>query len=124
MRLDRSYSSAGSSLNDLDAPDVFNKHALELLASLAELRKAPLVEEEYHGPILLSADAGADTLRGLLAGGMAATRPRLGTEARTNGPFASSYHAPILPEFMDVVDDPTHEELQRQGPRRRIRRRR
>ena len=107
MRLDRSYSSAGTSLKDLDAPDVFNKHALELLASLAELRKAPLVEEEYHGPVLLSADAGADTLRGLLAGGLAATRPRLGTEARTNGPFASSYHAPILPEFMDVVDDPS-----------------
>ena len=107
MRLDRSYSSAGSSLKDLDAAGVFNKHALDLLASLTELRKAPLVEEEYHGPILLSADAGVDTMRGLLAGGMAATRPRLGTEARTNGPFASSFHASILPEFMDVVDDPT-----------------
>jgi TldD protein len=35
-----------------------------------------------------------------------ATRPKLGTEARTNGPFASSYHARVLPEFMDVVDDP------------------
>jgi predicted Zn-dependent protease len=107
MRLDRSYSSAGASLTDLDAPDVFNKHALDLLASLTELRKAPLVEEEYHGPILLSADAGVDTLRGLLANGMAATRPRLGTEARTNGPFASSFHASILPEFIDVLDDPT-----------------
>ena len=107
MRLDRSYSSTGASLNDLDAPEVFSKHAIDLIASLAELRKAPLVEEEYHGPILLSADAGADTLRGLLAGGMAATRPRLGTEARTNGPFASSFHAAVLPEFIDVVDDPT-----------------
>ncbi len=115
MRLDRSYSSAGRSLKDLDAPDVFNRHALELLASLAELRKAPLVEEEYHGPILLSADAGTDTLRGLLASGMAATRPRLGTEARTNGPFASSYHASVLPEFMDVVDDPTLKSFKGKG---------
>jgi TldD protein len=70
------------------------------------LRKAPLVEEEYHGPVLLSSDAGADTLRMLLAGGVTATRPKLGTEARTNGPFASSYHARVLPEFLDVVDDP------------------
>jgi len=115
MRLDRSYSSAASSLNDLDTADVFNKHALDLLLSLAELRKAPLVEEEYHGPILLSADAGVDTLRGLLAGGMAATRPRLGTEARTNGPFASSFHAAILPEFMDVVDDPTMKSFNGKG---------
>jgi hypothetical protein len=35
-----------------------------------------------------------------------ATRPKLGTEARTNGPFASSYHARVLPDFLDVVDDP------------------
>lgn len=115
MRLDRSYSSAGSSLADLDAPEVFNKHALEIIASLAELRKAPLVEEEYHGPVLLSSDAGTDTLRGLLANGLTATRPRLGTEARTNGPFASSYHASVLPEFMDVVDDPTMKSFDGKG---------
>jgi predicted Zn-dependent protease len=106
MRLDRSYASTGSSLKDLDAPEVFEKHALGLIASLAELRKAPLVEEEYHGPVLLSSDASADTLRGLLVAGVTATRPRLGTEARTNGPFASSLHAQVLPEFIDVVDDP------------------
>jgi predicted Zn-dependent protease len=106
MRLDRSYASTGSSLRDLDSPQVFEKHALALIASLADLRKAPLVEEEYHGPLLLSSDAAADTLRALLGSGVTATRPRLGTQARTNGPFASSYHAPVLPEFIDVVDDP------------------
>jgi len=35
-----------------------------------------------------------------------ATRPKLGTEARTNGAFASSFHARVLPDFLDVVDDP------------------
>ena len=106
MRLDRSYASTGSSLNDLDAPDAFEKHAVGLIASLTDLRKAPVVEEEYHGPVLLSSDAGAATLRSLLAAGVTATRPKLGTEARTNGPFASSYHARVLPDFLDVVDDP------------------
>jgi predicted Zn-dependent protease len=106
MRLDRSYATAGVSLKDLDSPEVFQKHAVELIASLADLRKAPLVEEEYHGPVLLSSDAAADTVRTLVAGGVTATRPKLGTEARTNGPFASSYHARVLPEFLDVVDDP------------------
>ncbi len=107
MHLDRSYASSGASLADLDAESVFNKHAVEEVASLAELRKAPLVEEEYHGPLLMSADAGTDTLRMLLAGAAVATRPRLGTEARTNGPFASSYHARVMPDFMSVVDDPS-----------------
>jgi predicted Zn-dependent protease len=106
MRLDRSYASVGASLNDLDSPDVFAKHAVGLIASLADLRKAPLVEEEFHGPVLLSSDASADTLRALVASGVTATRPALGTEARTNGPFASSLHARVLPDSLDVVDDP------------------
>jgi TldD protein len=107
MRLDRSFASAGPSLNDLDSEEAFNKHAVEEIRSLNELRKAPLVEEEYHGPILLSADAGADTTRALIANAVVATRPKLGTEARTNGPFASSYQARVLPDFIDVADDPT-----------------
>ena len=114
MRLDRSYGSSGTSLADLDSEAVFNQHAADEIASLAELRKAPLVEEEYHGPLLFSADAAADTLRSLLGSAVTATRPALGTEARTNGPFASSYHARVLPDFMNVVDDPSLEDLRRQ----------
>jgi hypothetical protein len=82
---------------------------------LNDLRKAPIVEEEYHGPDLLSADASADTLRTLLAEGITATRPKLGTEARTNGPFASSYHARILPESLTVIDDPMMNTLEGKG---------
>jgi predicted Zn-dependent protease len=107
MRLDRSYASTGSSLKDLDEAAAFDKHAVGLIASLTDLRKAPLVEEEYHGPVLLSADASADEMRSLVASGVTATRPKLGTEARTNGPFASSFHARVLPDFLDVVDDPS-----------------
>lgn len=106
MRLDRSYASTGSSLKDMDAPEVFEKHARELIESLAALRHAPLVDDEYHGPVLLSADASADTLHNLLGSSVVATRPKLGTTVRTNGPYASSLHAPVLPEFMNVTDDP------------------
>jgi predicted Zn-dependent protease len=106
MRLDRSYSTTGTSPADLDSEAVFNRHAVEEIASLAELRKAPLVEEEYHGPLLMSADAATDTLRSLVGSAVTATRPSLGTEARTNGPFASSYHARVMPDFMSAVDDP------------------
>ena len=107
MRLDRSYATNGVALKDLDTPEQLRKQAVSLIASLSELRKAPLVEEEYHGPVLLSADASSDILRALVATGVAATRPRMGTEARTNGPFASSYHTRVLPEFMNVIDDPS-----------------
>jgi predicted Zn-dependent protease len=107
MRLDRSYSTSGTALADLDSPEEFSNHTIGLIASLADLRKAPLVDEEYRGPVLLSSDAGADTLCALLCKSLTATRPKLGTEARTNGPFASSYHARVLPETFEVVDDPS-----------------
>jgi predicted Zn-dependent protease len=107
MKLERSYSTTGASLADLDTPVQFEQHALEIIASLTDLRKAPVVDEEYHGPVLFSSDSGVDTMKSLLATGVAATRPKMGTEARTNGPFASSFHARVMPEFFDVVDDPS-----------------
>lgn len=107
MHLDRSYASTGPTLAGIDKPDVFDQHVVSLVASLGDLRRAPIVEPEYHGPVLLTADAGADTFRALLAYGFDATRPPLGTEARTNGPFASSYHTRILPDTFNVIDDPS-----------------
>lgn len=106
MNLERSYASTGRSLDDLDSPAAFEKREVSDIESLAALRKAPLVEDEYHGPLLLSADASTDTLRSILAGAVVATRPPMGTEVRTNGPFASSYEARVLPEFLSVIDDP------------------
>lgn len=106
MNLDRNYQLAGDSLADMDSEAAFDRHAEACIRGLAELRAAPLVEEEYHGPVLIEADAASVTLKDLLARSFAAERPGLGTEARTTGPFASSYHARVLPDFMDVVDDP------------------
>ena len=106
MRLERSRGATAVSLKDLEPQDVFEKKVVEQVASLADLRKAPMVEEEYHGPVLLSSDAGTDTLRNLLESGVVANRPKLGTEARTTGPFASSFHARVLPDSMEAVDDP------------------
>jgi TldD protein len=115
MHLDRSHASAGAALSDLDSPEVFEKEAIARIASLDDLRHAPLVEEEYHGPVLLSSDASADTLRRLIGAGLTATRPRLGTEARTNGPFASSFHTRVLPDFLNVSDDPALKTFQGKG---------
>jgi TldD protein len=106
MHLDRSYVSSGVKLTDVDSSEAFNKQAVSLIASLGDLKKAPLVEEEYHGPVLISADAASDAIHDLVASAVTATRPDLGTEARTKGAFASSFHARVLPDFLNVVDDP------------------
>jgi hypothetical protein len=115
MSLDRSYTTNGPALKDLDSPAVFNQHVTGQIASLTDLRNAPIAGEEYHGPVLLSADASTSILTALLSTELAATRPKLGTEARTNGPFASSFQARVLPEFMDVTDDPGLKSFDGQG---------
>ena len=107
MKLDRSYYLAGNSPADLDTPENLTQHALACFKGLEELRQAPLVDEEYHGPVLLAADAAAGALKGLLARAVTASRPPLGTEARTTGALASSLHARVLPDFIDVTDDPS-----------------
>ena len=106
MNLELAHATYGNALKDLDSADNFAKHVVSVIASIIDLRKAPLVEEEYHGPLLMSSGVAAHTIHSLVAGAVTATRPKLGTETRTNGPFASSYHARVLPEFLDVVDDP------------------
>lgn len=107
MRLERATSSAATQLNELDDEAHFTAHALARLGELDALRHAPLVEEEYHGPLLFAGESGAQILEHLMGDAVVAMRPRMGTEARTTGPFASSYHARVLPATFDVVDDPS-----------------
>jgi hypothetical protein len=106
MRLDRGYGSSGLTAAKLDGPAEFNKHVTGILQSLEELKRAPLVEEEYHGPVLFSNDAASDIMHEVFAPGITAERPDPGTEARTKGPYASSYKARVLPEMFRVTDDP------------------
>jgi TldD protein len=107
MRIDRSYTSAAATAAQLDSPAQFQAHVAELIVSLEELRRAPLIDEvEYHGPVLILGSASGEIFSELFAPGILAQRPDLGTEARTKGPYASSYRARVLPEGTSVVDDP------------------
>ena len=84
------------------------KRTLDNLQSFNELRLAPLVDaEDYHGPVLFSGDSSADVIDRLFVPNVEADRPDMGTTARTQGAYQSSFHTPILPTFLTVVDDPT-----------------
>jgi TldD protein len=72
------------------------------------LRNAPVVDaEDYHGPVLFSGDAAADVFNRLFVPNVEADRPDIGTTARTQGAYQSSYKSPVLPPFLTVVDNPT-----------------
>ena len=106
MRLDRNVSSIAASADQLTAWDSFHTKAIEMLDTLRDLRNAPVVGEEYHGPVLFSGDAAADVFNGLFVPDVEADKPKPGTTARTTGGYKSSYKSRVLPEFMNVADDP------------------
>jgi predicted Zn-dependent protease len=106
MRLERSYPVAATSAAGLGTADAFHHGVLEALDGLHKLCDAPLVTDEYHGPVLFSGNAAARSFDEYFAHAVAASRPQLGSTARTTGPFASSFNTRVLPDFMKVVDDP------------------
>lgn len=107
MRLVRSYPVTGATAADLGTADHFRHGVLEALDSLHLLHDAPVVTDEYHGPVLFSGNAAARSFDEYFAHAVTASRPQLGSTARTTGPFASSYNTRVLPDFMKIVDDPS-----------------
>jgi TldD protein len=107
MRLDRSNSFEGTSMKELPSAQEFVGRAAKLAGSLKELRDAPVVDEEYRGPVLFSADASATVFADLVGENVLGRKPELGKNERTTGAFASSYKSRVLPDFLSVVDDPT-----------------
>lgn len=107
MRLDRSHGYQVRQLKDLPSRDEVMSRTRQLLATLKQLREAPVSEEEYRGPVLFSADAAAGVMSELVGPNVQGRRPMLGQNARTIGDWANSFKGRVLPDFLSAVDDPT-----------------
>ena len=107
MRLGRSPFYMAATAAELPQPEKLQADMAKMLGTLKELREAPLVEEDYRGPVLFSNDAATDVFTGLVGNNVLGIRPKPGESARTIGEFSSSYKSRVLPEFLSVVDDPT-----------------
>ena len=107
MRLDRSPQFSASRIEELPSPEQFQADARKLAEDMKKLREAPVVDEEYRGPVLFSNDAASDMFFDLIVPNVLGRRPAPGRPARTVGAFASSWKARVLPDFLSVVDDPT-----------------
>ncbi|MFZ0038034.1 MAG: metallopeptidase TldD-related protein [Candidatus Acidiferrales bacterium] len=92
---------------ELPTPDAFVAEAEAALKTLTQLRDAPIVDEEYRGPVLFSSDAGDDVFAELVGSNVLGVKPEPGGTARTVGDYASNYKSRVLPDFITVVDDPT-----------------
>jgi predicted Zn-dependent protease len=111
MELDRAAEFTANSIQGLPRAAEFQDSASQLLATLKQLREAPLADEDYHGPVLLSGDSASTVFSSLIGENALGLKPELGQNARVHGQFASSYKTRVLPEFLTLVDDPTLSEL-------------
>jgi predicted Zn-dependent protease len=107
MRLGRDNGSTAVVASELESAAAFHKRAVEDVQSFEALRAAPVVDaEDFHGPVLFSGDAASDVLDRLFVPNVEGDRPEMGTTARTTGAYQSSFRARVLPEILNVVDDP------------------
>ena len=114
MHVERSHGWVVAKPDELPKPEEIEKEAKQLIGTFNGLKKAPLVEDDYRGPVLFSADAATSLFERLIVPNILGVRPDLGNPARTNGEFASYYKGRVLPETFTVVDDPKAKEFDHQ----------
>ena len=114
MHVERSHGWVVIKPGELPKQDEIEKEARQLIGTFSALKKAPLVEDDYRGPVLFSADAATSLFERLIVPNILGIRPDLGNPARTNGEFASYYKGRVLPENFTVVDDPRAKEIDHQ----------
>ena len=107
MQLGRDNGTTAAAAKDLESAAAFHARAVADVKSYEALRTAPVVDaEDFHGPVLFSGDAASDVLNKLFVPNVESDRPDLGTTARTTGAYQSSLRARVLPDLMNVQDDP------------------
>jgi TldD protein len=107
MQLNRSPYYAAATAKELPTVDQLMTDTMEMMDTLHKLREAPVVNEDYRGPVLFSPDAANDIFYGMIGPNVLGIRPKPGESARTAGEFSSNYKGRVLPSFLSVDDDPT-----------------
>jgi len=107
MKLERSVGIVVPKYPALPTPDKFKQQVEQMMGSLRQLRNAPVVDEEYRGPVLFEGDAATHVVADFIGENVLGRKPALGQPARTRGAFSSNYLNKVLPDFLSVIDDPT-----------------
>jgi predicted Zn-dependent protease len=112
MRLSRNpYWTVGRA-EELPSRDKLLSDVKQALETVIALRSAPIVEEEYRGPVLFAPDASDDVIASLVGSNIVGRKPQPGRPNRTVGAFATSYKTRVLPSFLTIIDDPTLKDFQ------------
>jgi len=97
------YTSYSRSLDDLPKPEEIRKGISKMVEETLLLREAPVIEP-YTGPALLDASVCGVFFHEAIGHRLEGERQRAHEEGQT---FAKKLNEKIIPEFLNVVDDPT-----------------
>ena len=84
----------------------------QVVRELDALAKAPMIEEEYDGPVLFRGEAAAQLLASTVATEVAGTHAPLADGGRLmdlEPSWQKRYRKTVMPPFIDLVDDPNAE---------------
>lgn len=112
MRLARNPYWTVARMDELPTRETLLNDSAKMLDTLVALRQAPIVEEEYRGPVLFAPDAANDIMSSFIGANVLGRKPQLGKPNRTTGAFATSYKTRVLPTFLSVIDNPTLNDFQ------------
>src|SRR6202795_518785 len=112
MRLSRNPYWMVGRAEELPSRDKLLGDVKQALETVVALRNAPIVEEEYRGPVLFAPDASDDVIASLVGSNIVGRKPQPGRPNRTVGAFATSHKTRVMPSFLTMIDDPTLKDFQ------------
>ena len=114
MRLRHWIPVNASSLDQLPAAQEVSKSIRQMAEDLTALRKAPVLEADYSGPVLFTGQASAEMFARVLAPNLSGQRLPLTDQqqSQTNrSELVDRLNRPVLPRFLSVFDDPTAQRI-------------
>ncbi len=100
-----------TSFEQLPSVADMTKAIQQMAVQLTKLQAAPVLNENYLGPVLFTGPASAEMFAQLLAPEFCSYRPPVGMQGEDRSELANRLNRRVLPFHMSVYDDPTQEKF-------------
>ncbi|MBS1810976.1 MAG: hypothetical protein JST84_22625 [Acidobacteria bacterium] len=100
-----------TSFDQLPSQADVTKAIQQMAEQVTKLQAAPVLNENYLGPVLFTGSASAEMFSQLLAPEFCSYRPPVGMQGEDRSELANRLNRRILPFHVSVYDDPTQEKF-------------